>query len=149
MEMFGEVLIPAKREVVWAHLNDPDVLRTCIPGCESLEQQGDTLVATVKIKVGPISARFKGSVALTELQPPVSYRIVGQGEGGIAGFAKGSANVELSEPGADQCLLKYAVNASIGGKLAQLGSRMIDSVAKKNADQFFTTFQATVSSGEK
>jgi hypothetical protein len=148
MEMSGEVLIPASREVVWAHLNDPAVLQKCIPGCESLQQEGDTLVASVKIKVGPVSAKFKGAVTLTDLRPPTSYKIVGQGEGGLAGFAKGSAIVELSEPEQNKCLLKYNVDASVGGKLAQLGSRMIDGVAKKNADQFFTTFQTIVSGQE-
>lgn len=145
MEMSGEVLIPASREVVWAHLNDPAVLQRCIPGCESLQQEGETLIASVKIKIGPVSAKFKGSVILTDLQPPTSYKIVGQGEGGIAGFAKGSATVELSEAQQGSCLLKYNVDAGVGGKLAQLGSRMIDGVAKKNADHFFKAFQAIVS----
>lgn len=142
MEMSGEVLIPASREVVWSHLNDPAVLQRCIPGCESLERNSENFVATVKIKVGPVSARFKGSVTLTDLQPPTSYRIVGQGEGGIAGFAKGAASVQLSEPEANKCLLKYVVDASVGGKLAQLGSRMIDGVAKRNADHFFRALQS-------
>jgi uncharacterized protein len=142
MEMNGEVRLALPRTIVWEKLNDPHVLQRCIPGCESLERDGDGFAASVKLKVGPITARFKGRVSLTDLQPPSSYKIVGQGEGGIAGFAKGCANVTLSETPDGECLLTYNVDATVGGKMAQLGSRMIDSIAKKNADQFFETFRA-------
>jgi uncharacterized protein len=142
MNMTGEVRLALPRTVVWKKLNDPRVLQRCIPGCDSLERDGDGFAASVKLKVGPISARFKGRVSLTDLEPPASYKIIGEGEGGIAGYAKGSATVTLSETHDGECLLVYDVNAAIGGKMAQLGSRMIDGVAKKNADQFFETFRA-------
>jgi uncharacterized protein len=141
MEMKGEVRLALPREVVWVKLNDPHVLQRCIPGCESLERDGDGFAASVKLKVGPISARFRGRVTLTDLNPPTSYKIDGQGEGGVAGHARGSAAVTLSEMPNGECLLVYDVNAAIGGKMAQLGSRMIDSFAKRNADQFFDMFQ--------
>jgi uncharacterized protein len=141
MEMRGEVRLALPREVVWEKLNDPYVLQRCIPGCESLERDGHGFAASVKLKVGPISARFKGRVSLTDLNPPTSYKIDGQGDGGVAGHAKGSAAVRLSETPDGECLLVYDVNAAIGGKMAQLGSRMIDSFAKRNADHFFDTFR--------
>lgn len=147
MEMTGSQLIPASRETVWAALNDPDVLRVCIPGCEELEKKSDTeLAATVIAKVGPVKAKFKGEVTLENLNPPNSYSIVGEGKGGIAGFAKGGANVTLSDAdGGTQ--LDYEVNAKVGGKLAALGSRLIDSTAKKLAGEFFTNFSNHVGKG--
>ena len=142
MDMTGERLIPAPRQRVWDALNDPIVLKDCIPGCESLEKIGDNeLRATAAIKIGPISARFTGKVQLTDLDPPNSYRIGGEGQGGVAGFAKGGANVSLTEQGSDT-LLKYVVNAQVGGKIAQLGARLIDATSKQMADLFFNRFTA-------
>lgn len=149
MKMSGEISLPAARQSVWEKLNDPEVLKDCIPGCELLVRDGDGFAAVAKIKVGPITAKFKGRVDLTDLDPPAGYRIVGGGEGGLAGFAKGSASVRLTEISDDQCLLSYDVEAVIGGKLAQLGSRLIDSVAKKTADQFFQKFAATFADESK
>ena len=145
MDMSGEERIAAKREVVWAGLNNPDILRACIPGCQSLEMSSPTeMTATVKIKIGPVSATFNGEVTLSDLNPPESYKISGEGKGGIAGFAKGGAEVVLTEDG-DETILSYKVDAQIGGKLAQLGSRLIDSTAKKLAGQFFSDFGRAVS----
>ena len=142
MDMTGERLIPAPRQRVWDALNDPAVLKDCIPGCESLEKTGDNeLRATAAIKIGPISARFTGKVQLTDLDPPTSYRISGEGQGGVAGFAKGGANVNLADQGEDT-LLKYVVNAQVGGKIAQLGARLIDATSKQMADMFFNRFSA-------
>jgi carbon monoxide dehydrogenase subunit G len=148
MKMNGEVALPADRETVWVKLNDPEVLKICIPGCQDLEKIGDTAFsANVKIKVGPISATFKSNVTLNDLDPPNGYRISGEGEGGVAGFAKGGVLVKLTEPPAGHggCILTYEVSADVGGKIAQLGARMMDSVAKKMADQFFTAFATAVS----
>ncbi|HET7411025.1 MAG TPA: carbon monoxide dehydrogenase subunit G [Pararhizobium sp.] len=148
MEMNGEERIKAPRDKVWAALNDPDVLRQCIPGCQSLEKNSDTeFAATVKVKVGPVAANFKGAVMLTNINAPESYTISGEGKGGIAGFAKGSADVDLREDG-EETVLSYKVNAQVGGKLAQMGSRLIDSTSKKLAGQFFSDFNAVVT-GEK
>ncbi len=140
MEMNGSHLIPASRQTVWEALNDADVLRACIPGCKELEQASPTeLSATVVTKIGPVKATFKGEVTLENLNPPESYTITGEGKGGIAGFAKGGADVKLTEAeGGTQ--LDYDVKAKVGGKIAQLGSRLIDSTAKKLAEQFFTNF---------
>ncbi|MDE2362628.1 MAG: carbon monoxide dehydrogenase subunit G [Hyphomicrobiales bacterium] len=148
MTMKGEVDLPATKEVVWKALNDPEVLKSCIPGCESLEKIDDnTLAATAKVKVGPVSASFKGKVNLLDLDPPNGYRIEGEGEGGVAGFAKGGAVVKLSDiPTGTK--LTYDVEAQVGGKLAQLGARLIDGVAKKMADQFFADFAAAVGKQE-
>ena len=144
MTMTGEVQIPASRETVWAALNDPAVLRACIPGCEELEKTEDGgFRATAKIKVGPVSARFKGRVTLSDLDPPNGYKISGEGEGGVAGFAKGGATVSLTDQDGGT-LLKYDVEAQIGGKLAQLGQRLINGSAKKIADEFFANFGKTV-----
>lgn len=144
MDMTGERRIPAPRQKVWDALNDPEVLRICIPGCESLEKTSDTdLKATAAIKIGPIAARFTGKVQLTELDPPSSYRISGEGQGGVAGFAKGGANVRLSDDGADT-LLQYDVKAQVGGKIAQLGARLIDATSKQMADMFFDRFTSEV-----
>jgi carbon monoxide dehydrogenase subunit G len=142
MELKGEYRIPAPRDQVWAMLNDPDVLRECIPGCESLEgSPADGFTARVTTKIGPVKATFNGSVALSNLNPPESYRISGEGKGGVAGFAKGGADVHLATEGAET-LLTYNANAQVGGKLAQLGARLVDSTAKKLADQFFACFAA-------
>lgn len=147
MTMKGEVVLAADRQTVWAKLNDPKILKLSVPGCQELEQVGDNAFrATVKIKVGPVGATFKGAVELKDMDPPNGYRIVGQGEGGIAGFAKGGARVELSdavEP-AGGCLLRYEVEADVGGKIAQLGNRLINGVANKTAEQFFANFAAAI-----
>lgn len=148
MEMLGEERIAAPREKVWAALNDPDVLRLCIPGCQSLERISDTeMAAVVKVKIGPVSASFQGNVTLENIVAPESYTIMGEGKGGIAGFAKGGADVKLIEDG-DETILSYDVKAQVGGKLAQMGSRLIDSSSKKLASQFFNNFNETVS-GQK
>ncbi|MBB3235662.1 CoxG family protein [Phyllobacterium endophyticum] len=145
MDLTGEERIAASRDTVWRALNDPEILRACIPGCESLEKISDTeLEATVGVKMGPVKARFTGKVELTNLNPPSSYTISGEGKGGVAGFAKGGADVTLTEEGAET-VLAYKVNADVGGKIAQLGSRLIASTSKKIATQFFENFNAAVS----
>jgi len=141
MEMQGEAQIPAPKQVVWDALNNPTVLRESIPGCEELNQDGDdSFTAKVKAKVGPVSARFSGKVHLSDIDPPNGYRIHGEGSGGAAGFAKGGATVSLEDDGAGGTVLKYSVEASVGGKLAQIGSRLIDGAARKLADEFFEKF---------
>ena len=145
MEMAGERRIEAPQEKVWRALNDPEVLKASIPGCDSLEKVSDTeFTATVTTKLGPIKAKFGGKVSLSEIVPPNGYRISGEGQGGVAGFAKGGASVAL-EPDGDATVLRYTVNAAVGGKIAQLGARLIDTTARKLADQFFATFDAIVS----
>jgi len=140
MEMKGEQRIPASREQVWAALNDAEVLRGSIPGCESLEATGENgFEATVTVKVGPVKAKFSGAVTLSDIDPPNGYTITGEGKGGVAGFASGGADIHLAEDG-DATILTYTANARVGGKLAQLGSRLIDSTARKLADQFFAKF---------
>ncbi|MCG6205256.1 carbon monoxide dehydrogenase subunit G [Rhodopseudomonas sp. HC1] len=143
MTMSGEYLLEAPRETVWERLNDPAVLKECIPGCEQLERTDDGFDAVAKMKVGPVSARFKGKVRLSDLDPPNAYKISGEGEGGVAGFAKGGASVALTEHDGGT-LLKYLVEAHVGGKVAQLGQRLINGAAKKLADEFFTKFAAIV-----
>ena len=144
MEMSGEQRIPAPRERVWTALNDPETLQASIPGCQSLGKTGDNgFEATVKAKVGPVSATFVGNVELSNIDAPHSYTISGEGKGGVAGFAKGRADVTL-EPDGDETLLSYRVTAQVGGKLAQIGSRLIDSTAKKMAGQFFGKFSEQV-----
>lgn len=144
MDMTGEQRIAASREVVWAALNNPDILRACIPGCQELTKISDTeMTATAVIKVGPISARFQGAVILADLDPPNGYRILGEGQGGVAGHARGGAVVRLIEDGTDT-LLTFEVSAQIGGKLAQLGSRMIDATAKSMSTAFFKKFAAEI-----
>ena len=144
MDMTGERRIQAPRETVWAALNDPDVLKASIPGCESLEKLSDTdLKATASVKIGPIAARFTGKVQLLDLDPPNAYRIAGEGQGGVAGFAKGGATVRLTEDGGFT-LLSYDVKAQVGGKIAQLGARLIDATAKQMADAFFDRFAAAL-----
>jgi len=148
MDLSGEYRIPALRERVWAMLNDPDVLRVCIPGCEELEQTADNAFsARVTTKVGPVKATFNGNVTLENLNPPEGYTIAGEGKGGVAGFASGGADVHLAEDGAET-VLTYTANAKVGGKLAQLGSRLIDSTARKLADQFFAKFAEMAGGGE-
>lgn len=145
MEMSGSERIQAPREKVWEALNDPEVLRQCIPGCQTLEKTGDNeMAATVKLKIGVVSANFNGHVKLENINAPVSYTISGEGKGGVAGFAKGGADVALEEDGAET-VLNYACKAQVGGKIAQMGSRLIDSTAKKLAGQFFTKFNQVVS----
>ncbi len=147
MDMSGSHRIPADRKTVWEALNDPEVLKTCIPGCESLEKTSETeMTAAVTSKIGPVKAKFKGAVTLENINAPESYRISGEGKGGVAGFAKGSANVMLTEEG-DETVLTYDAKAQVGGKLAQLGSRLIDSTAKKMAEEFFSKFTETVGAG--
>ena len=144
MTMSGEQQLTAPREQVWAALNDPEVLKACIPGCESLEKLSDNEFAAVATnRIGPVKARFKGKVRLTDLDPPNSYKISGEGDGGIAGFAKGGATVALTDKDGGT-LLTYNVEAQIGGKLAQLGQRLVNGAAKKLADDFFTKFAAAV-----
>ena len=140
MTMTGEIQLAAPREAVWAKLNDPAVLKACIPGCEQLERPTTRVFSLVaRMKVGPVSARFKGKVVLSDLDPPNGYKISGEGEGGVAGFAKGGAKVDLAEKDGGT-LLSYHVEAQIGGKLAQLGQRLINGTAKKLADEFFADF---------
>ena len=144
----GEERIAAPIAKVWAALNDPEVLKQSIPGCQSLEKKSDTeLAATVVLKIGPIKATFQGEVTLSNLDPPRSYTIQGEGKGGIAGFAKGGADVTLAEDGADATVLRYAAKADVGGKIAQLGSPLLESTSKKLAGQFFSTFGDKVGNG--
>ena len=148
MTMTGEIPLEAKREVVWAKLNDPAVLKACIPGCEELNVVGENEFEAVAVnKIGPVKAKFKGKVQLTDIDPPNGYKISGQGDGGIAGFAKGGATVHLSDGENGGTLLKYDVEAQIGGKLAQLGQRLINGAAKKMADDFFARFAEAVKAG--
>lgn len=145
MDMTGEYRIPASRQKVWLALNDPEVLRAAIPGCESIEKLSDTeMTARVSARVGPVAAKFAGKVTLSDLDPPNGYRISGEGTGGAAGFAKGGATVKLADDGAGGTVLSYQVEAQVGGKLAQIGSRLIDGVARKMADDFFGRFSAAV-----
>jgi carbon monoxide dehydrogenase subunit G len=144
MELIGTRIIAADRATVWTHLNRAETLKVCIPGCEELTGSAENgFEAVVRQKVGPVKATFKGAVTLEDVDAPNSYRIIGEGKGGIAGFAKGAANVVLTdvEGGTEQ---SYHVDAKVGGKLAQLGSRIVGGFAKKMADQFFENFQATV-----
>jgi carbon monoxide dehydrogenase subunit G len=144
MTMSGEQQLTASREKVWAALNDPEILKACIPGCETLDVTGENEFSAVATnKIGPVKARFKGKVRLTDLDPPNGYKISGEGDGGIAGFAKGGATVALSDKDGGT-LLTYNVEAQIGGKLAQLGQRLVNGAAKKLADDFFTKFAAAV-----
>ena len=144
MDMTGERRIEAPRQTVWQALNDPVVLKASIPGCESLEKLSDTdMKATAAVKIGPISARFSGAVHLSDLDPPNGYTIGGEGQGGVAGFAKGGAKVRLEDAGGGT-LLHYEVHAQVGGKIAQLGARLIDASAKQMADAFFDRFSREV-----
>ncbi len=141
MDLKGQAEIPADRQAVWDGLNNPDILKACIPGCQSLEKEGDDrFTARVQVKVGPVQAVFNGVVTLSELNPPESYRISGEGKGGAAGFAKGGARVTLEDLGDATTRLTYEADASVGGKLAQLGARLVQGTAKKYADDFFQRF---------
>ena len=149
MTMTGEVMLPADRGTVWAALNDAEILKRSIPGCQELAKTSDTeFTATAKVAVGPVKATFKGKVNLTDIDPPNGYRISGEGQGGVAGFAKGGANVRLDDGDNGGTRLSYDVEAHIGGKLAQLGGRLINGVAKKYADEFFTNFAKALAPGE-
>jgi carbon monoxide dehydrogenase subunit G len=140
MEMQGERRIPAPRQAVWERLNDPETLKQCIPGCETIEKLSDTeFTAKVVAKVGPVRATFSGKVTLSDLDPPSGYTITGEGTGGVAGFAKGGARVTLEEEGGET-VLRYGAQGQVGGKLAQIGSRLVDATARKMADDFFTRF---------
>jgi len=143
MELQGERLIPASVDKTWASLNDPEVLKACIAGCESLDRTGEnTMTAVVALKVGPVSARFKGNLAMTNVTPPNGYTINFDGQGGVAGFGKGSADVALTGQSEQQTLLKYTARATVGGKMAQIGSRLIDATAAKITEDFFKAFEA-------
>ncbi len=145
MDMTGTQRIEAPREVVWAALNDPDVLRQCIPGCESMERTGDNgFAAKAVLKIGPVKASFSGQVTLSDIDPPNGYTISGEGNGGVAGMAKGGATVKLTEESEGVTLLTYDVKSQISGKIAQLGSRLIDATAKKLAAEFFESFSKVV-----
>jgi carbon monoxide dehydrogenase subunit G len=144
MTMTGEYQLPASQQAVWEKLNDPAVLKACIPGCQELNKTGDNgFQAVATIKIGPVKATFKGAVTLSDIDPPNGYKISGQGEGGVAGFAKGGAVVKLA-PKDGGTLLTYNVEAQIGGKLAQLGQRLVNGAAKKVADDFFQNFVKAV-----
>lgn len=144
MDMSGEYRIAAPQAKVWAALNDPEILRQSIEGCEEIQKTSDTeFTAKVTAKVGPVKARFGGKVTLSDLNPPHGYTITGEGSGGVAGFAKGGAKVSLEADG-DGTILRYTVSANVGGKLAQIGSRLIDGTARKMAEQFFSSFSALV-----
>lgn len=148
MDMTGEFRIPAPRQKVWEALNDPEILKQSIPGCDEIEKLSDTeLAAKVTAKVGPVKARFGGKVVLSDLDPPNGYKITGEGSGGAAGFAKGGATVRLADDGSEATLLTYTVEAHVGGKLAQIGSRLIDATARKMAEEFFTRFNDAVKGG--
>ena len=144
MNMKGQERIEAPVAKVWEALNDPDILKECIPGCESLEMKSPTeMAATVLLKIGPIKAKFAGQVELKNLNPPRSYTIFGEGKGGVAGFARGGADVVLAEDG-DATVLTYTAKADVGGKMAQLGSRLIQSTSKKLAGKFFSDFNKKI-----
>lgn len=144
MEMTGEYRIAASRERVWQALNDPAVLQASIPGCESIEKLSDTeMTARVSLAVGPVKAKFSGKVTLSDLDPPNGYTISGVGQGGVAGFGKGGAQVRLDADG-ETTILRYTASATVGGKIAQLGGRLIDATAKKLADEFFSRFAASL-----
>ena len=147
MRTTGEQRVAAPREAVWAALNNPDVLRRCLPGCETIDRISDhELVADVTATVGPVKAKFHGTVRLSEIDPPNGCRIAGEGQGGSAGFANGAATVTLV-PDGDGTVVKYDVEATVGGKLAQIGSRLVDTTARKMADDFFAQFTRIVAQG--
>jgi carbon monoxide dehydrogenase subunit G len=140
MEMTGEQLIPAPQQQTWEALNDPGMLKQCVPGCESIEPVGENEYQVLMVaRVGPVSAKFKGKLSLSDVRPPDSYSISFEGQGGAAGFAKGGAQVRLSPDGAGT-RLSYEAKANVGGKLAQIGSRLVDAAARKVADEFFRNF---------
>jgi len=144
MEFTGNYIISAPAQRVWDGINDPAILKVCIPGCEQIEKTSPTdFLATAKLKIGPVSATFKGKVTLSDLDPPHRCRLTGEGQGGVAGFAKGGAEVVLTPQG-EATLLSYTATASVGGKLAQIGQRLIDGAAKQIADDFFKRFAAAI-----
>ncbi|WP_417431029.1 SRPBCC family protein [Kiloniella sp.] len=146
MKMEGQQLIPAPQDKVWEALNDPEILKLSIPGCETVEKTSDNeFKASLTAKFGPVKAKFNGQVTLSDLNPPNSYTLTGEGKGGAAGFGKGEAKVWLESQN-EQTLLNYSVNAKVGGKLAQIGSRLVDSAAKKMADDFFQAFSQNIGS---
>jgi len=148
MEMSGEQRIPASQQQTWEALNDPEVLKACVPGCDSIEKFSDTdFQVLMTARVGPVSAKFKGKLTLSDLDPPRAYAIAFEGQGGVAGFGKGSAKVRL-EPDGEVTVLQYDVKASVGGKLAQIGSRLVDAAAKKIANEFFNAFNAHMAKGQ-
>jgi carbon monoxide dehydrogenase subunit G len=140
MTMAGTVTLPADRATVWAALNDPEMLKSAIPGCQELTAAGEGFAAVAKVAVGPVKATFKGQVTLSDIDPPNGYTITGEGQGGVAGFAKGGAKVRLEDADEGGTRLSYDVEAQVGGKIAQLGGRLINGVAKKYADEFFANF---------
>ncbi len=149
MDIKGEYRIPADRQTVWNALNDPEVLRQCIPGCESMEKEADdSYTARMLAKIGPVKAKFSTLISLSDLNPPESYTISGEGKGGPAGFGKGSAQVRLSDSG-DETLLNYSASMQVGGKLAQIGSRLVVGTARKYADDFFSRFVKVVSNNDQ
>jgi len=144
MDMNDSQRIEATREVVWAALNDTDVLKACIPGCEAIEKTSENeMEAKVVLKIGPVKASFSGKVTLSNIDPPNGYTISGEGQGGVAGHARGGADVRLEADG-EATILHYTVKAEVGGKIAQLGSRLIDSTSKKLAGEFFEKFAEVV-----
>ena len=141
MEMTGEQRIQASQDDTWAALNDPGILKACVPGCESIDRVSDAEYAVqMTARVGPVSAKFKGKLTLSNLKPPHSYSIAFEGQGGVAGFAKGCAEVDLAREGEHATKLTYKAKANVGGKLAQIGSRLVDAAANKVANDFFTAF---------
>lgn len=149
MELTGQQLIPLPQQETWQALNDPEVLKACIPGCEVFEKVNDTQYqTTMTARIGPVSAKFKGLMTLGDMEPPRRYTLAFEGQGGIAGFAKGQATVELVPEG-EATQLHYTAKAMVGGKIAQLGARLIDGVARKLADQFFTAFNARASGADR
>jgi uncharacterized protein len=147
MEMAGEEIIPATQQQTWDALNDPEILKACVPGCESIEKTGENqYLVLMTARIGPVSAKFKGKLALSDLNPPNSYSIAFEGQGGVAGFGKGGATVQLAPEAGGNTKLIYQVKANVGGKLAQIGSRLVDAAAKKLAVEFFNAFNAKVAS---
>ena len=146
MTMSGSVNLPAGRDTVWAALNDPEILKRSIPGVQEMVRTGDNgFSATAKVAIGPVKATFKGAVTLSDIDPPNGYTISGEGQGGLAGFAKGGAKVSLADAEGGGTVLNYDVEAQVGGKIAQLGGRLINGVAKKYADEFFANFAKALS----
>jgi len=143
MELTGERLIPADRATTWAAINDPGILQSCIAGCESLERTADdTFAAVVALRVGPVSAKFRGTLRMLDVRPPEHCTLQFEAQGGAAGFGKGTADVDLSDAGPGQTTLRYASKATVGGKMAQIGSRLVDAAAAKLAEDFFAAFEA-------
>lgn len=139
VQMTGQVVLPEKRQEIWLRLNEPEMLKRCIPGCESVERQADGFAVTARIKIGPVKASFRGRVVLHTIEENCRYRIEGRGDGGVAGFAAGTAQV-LLEDCPEGCVLHYEADAQVGGKIAQLGSRLVKGIAHRNAEQFFENF---------